>query len=96
MIEFTAEKHDAQPPSLNEVDDILNRLIETAVASTSTDVKGVPVNRGKNIIRKNGRSHAKSQNNGKPFAHAKSKTTKQQHVESTADFIAEAAAADRT
>lgn len=88
----------------DDVNDTLNRLIEDAAAATVvTEPKGVPShNRGKNINRhhKNGRNNAKTQNNGKHFngahAQAKSKTVKHHHVESTTDFIAEAAAADRT
>lgn len=80
----------------------MNRLIEDT-AATISEAKGIPShNRGKNINRhhKNGRNHTKTQNNGKHFngahAQAKSKTSKHHHVETTTDFIVEAAAADRT
>ncbi|XP_055315212.1 dentin sialophosphoprotein-like isoform X2 [Sitodiplosis mosellana] len=100
--EANLDSYDAQSSTMgNDVDAILNRLIEDA--ATATEAKGVPShNRGKNINRhhKNGRNHAKTQNNGKHFngahAQAKSKNVKHHQVESTTDFIAEAAAADRT
>lgn len=89
------DSNDSQASAMaNDVDDVLNRLIEDA----ATETKGAAShNRGKNSNRhhKNGRSHAKTQNNG-AHAQAKSKNTKHHHVESTTEFIAEATAADRT